>query len=292
MRLQNILITSIEKKEGIEFLDLDLDNPNTSTEKYFVFPLYNDYYFVEKSCLYVEVKALSERCSRKIFMTATPIKSDLVDFYLLYLLTDNVDSIEVRKIVSVHEALPKLSEMIINNLTLNQIKALNYYTHEDIVVKYIYNLYLIKRDSLIGDFKEKINALINETIDDNKIDFSALKEMMTNATRVQFQDTFSLRNSEGELVEINSLSDLVSSDDGVKKWQNMYQQIGIRSTRHQTFKLNDENLSLLKEVQRDKYRNLPTWSRRNGITVYIHQMDNFFDQIIVEKLNEKKEFVM
>ncbi|MDX9692303.1 MAG: helicase-related protein, partial [Acholeplasmataceae bacterium] len=106
--------------------------------------------------------------------------------------------------------------------------------------------------------------------------------------RVQFQDTFAIRDDQGKLIEISSLSDLVSSDEGVKKWQNMYQQIGIRSTRHQTFKLSDEYLELLKEVQRDKYRNLPVWSRRNGIIVYIHQMDNFFDQIIVDKLNEKK----
>ena len=67
----------------------------------------------------------------------------------------------------------------------------------------------------------------------------------------------------------------------------MYSQIGIRSTRHQTFKLDDTHLKLIKSIQRDKYSNLPIWSRRNGTIVYIHKKDNYFDIIVKEKLEQK-----
>ena len=56
------------------------------------YELFDDYYFIKKSSLYKKLKALADNANRKIFLTATPIKSDMVDFYLLTLLASNKDS--------------------------------------------------------------------------------------------------------------------------------------------------------------------------------------------------------
>ena len=56
------------------------------------YELFDDYYFIPKSSLYKKLKALADKSNRKIFLTATPIKSDMVDFYLLTLLASNKDS--------------------------------------------------------------------------------------------------------------------------------------------------------------------------------------------------------
>ena len=45
-----------------------------------------DRYLVRRSCLYAKLLALANHAQQKMFMTATPIKSDMIDFYLLNLL--------------------------------------------------------------------------------------------------------------------------------------------------------------------------------------------------------------
>ena len=56
------------------------------------YELFDDYYFIRKSSLYKKLKSLADKANRKIFLTATPIKSDMVDFYLLTLLASNKDA--------------------------------------------------------------------------------------------------------------------------------------------------------------------------------------------------------
>ena len=56
------------------------------------YELFDDYYFIKKSSLYKKLSGLADKASRKIFLTATPIKSDMVDFYLLTLLASNKNS--------------------------------------------------------------------------------------------------------------------------------------------------------------------------------------------------------
>ncbi|MBO7149318.1 MAG: DEAD/DEAH box helicase family protein [Clostridia bacterium] len=56
------------------------------------FELFDDYYFIKKESLFKKLKDLADKANRKIFLTATPIKSDMVDFYLLSLLASNKDS--------------------------------------------------------------------------------------------------------------------------------------------------------------------------------------------------------
>ncbi|MBE7080294.1 MAG: hypothetical protein E7371_03545 [Clostridiales bacterium] len=56
------------------------------------YELFDDYYFIKKSSLYKKLKDLADKANRKIFLTATPIKSDMVDFYLLTLLASNKDA--------------------------------------------------------------------------------------------------------------------------------------------------------------------------------------------------------
>lgn len=56
------------------------------------YELFDDYYFIEKTSLYKKLKDLADKAKRKIFLTATPIKSDMVDFYLLTLLACNKDA--------------------------------------------------------------------------------------------------------------------------------------------------------------------------------------------------------
>lgn len=69
--------------------------PSTEYNRY---ELFDDYYFVPKECLYKKLKELADKADRKIFLTATPIKSDMVDFYLLTLLASNKDADSYRSI--------------------------------------------------------------------------------------------------------------------------------------------------------------------------------------------------
>ena len=62
------------------------------------YELFDDYYFIKKSSLYKKLKGLADKANRKIFLTATPIKSDMVDFYLLTLLASNKDSEAYKKV--------------------------------------------------------------------------------------------------------------------------------------------------------------------------------------------------
>lgn len=62
------------------------------------YELFDDYYFIKKSSLYKKLKNLADKANRKIFLTATPIKSDMVDFYLLTLLASNKDAEAYRTI--------------------------------------------------------------------------------------------------------------------------------------------------------------------------------------------------
>ena len=278
------------QKDGIEFSDLDLATVKNSAN-YYVFPLYDDYYFVEKDCMYLKVKALAERSYRKIFMTATPIKSDMIDFYLLYLLADNSDTntyARIRKIATGND-ISAIAALLINNMSSTQKRAMNYCTYEEAVLKYIYQYYKSYQGTLTGTFNDKIKEVIVKTISEKTIDSAIVEEICINRTRIQFQQTFTIKNAEtNEEMEINSIANLVSSDEGIEQWQNMYSQIGIRSTRHQTFRLDDEHLELIKPIQRDKYRNLPIWSRRNGTIIYIHKKDNYFDLVVKERLDQKK----
>lgn len=276
--------------EGKEFSDIDLSSSNKDSLKYNVFPLYNDYYFLRKDSLFVELKALAERSYRKIFMTATPIKADMVDFYLLFLLTDNnqqFSSIRNRKLIS-SQNVRKISKLLLENISDNHKKALNYKTNEDIVYGYIYSYYLENQNKMKGFFIDKINYSVNMILEEGKIDLNILKSLSFNRVRKQFQDLFTFKDVNNNDVEIHTISDLVSSNKGIEQWQNVYSQIGIRSTRHQTFKLDDHNLDKIKPNFREKYKNLPLWSRRNGTIIYTYKRDHFFDQVIRSKLEEKR----
>jgi len=80
------------------------------SKEYDRFELFDDYYFIKKSSLYKKLKTLSDKASRKIFLTATPIKSDMVDFYLLTLLASNKDADAYKRVsINLDQAYP-LSE--------------------------------------------------------------------------------------------------------------------------------------------------------------------------------------
>jgi len=53
-----------------------------------------DQYLVKRSCLYSKLLTLSNHAQQKMFMTATPIKSDMIDFYLLNLLCGRDDHLD------------------------------------------------------------------------------------------------------------------------------------------------------------------------------------------------------
>lgn len=63
-----------------------------SSKLYNRYELFDDYYFIDKNSLYKKLKNLADKANRKIFLTATPIKSDMIDFYLLTLIASNKDS--------------------------------------------------------------------------------------------------------------------------------------------------------------------------------------------------------
>ncbi len=82
-----------------------------SSDKYNRYELFDDYYFIRKESLYKKLKSLADKANRKIFLTATPIKSDMVDFYLLTLLASNKDADVYRKISENLEiAFPSIDE--------------------------------------------------------------------------------------------------------------------------------------------------------------------------------------
>ena len=76
-------VSSFHKGDGYQ------QYPSSDYNRY---ELFDDYYFIKKSSLYKKLKSLADKANRKIFLTATPIKSDMVDFYLLTLLASNKDS--------------------------------------------------------------------------------------------------------------------------------------------------------------------------------------------------------
>ncbi len=73
----------------------ETDYPSCDFNRY---ELFDDYYFIKKKSLYKKLKALADKALRKIFLTATPIKSDMVDFYLLTLIASNKDANAYSKI--------------------------------------------------------------------------------------------------------------------------------------------------------------------------------------------------
>lgn len=82
------------------------------SDQYNRYELFDDYYFIKKSSLYKKLKSLADKANRKIFLTATPIKSDMVDFYLLTLLASNVDSDSYKKIsLSLQNAFPQKKDL-------------------------------------------------------------------------------------------------------------------------------------------------------------------------------------
>ena len=85
------------KMERSQFHNVNGYNQYPSSE-YNRYELFDDYYFIKKSSLYKKLKNLADKASRKIFLTATPIKSDMVDFYLLTLLASNKDAESYRQI--------------------------------------------------------------------------------------------------------------------------------------------------------------------------------------------------
>lgn len=89
----------VESKVSREQFHRDLKTREAYSSKYYDrFELFDDYYFVSKSKLYKKLKSLADKANRKIFLTATPIKSDMVDFYLLTLLASNKDSDAYKKL--------------------------------------------------------------------------------------------------------------------------------------------------------------------------------------------------
>ena len=267
-----------------EFNDLELNGESGPGLKYNVFPLFGNYYFVDKDCLYVKLKELADRSFRKIFMTATPIKSDMIDFYLLYLLADNQDASTYRKIRTLisEDKVSKIAELLLSKLAYNQLRSLNYMNHQDLVVRYIYNVYKQEKDK--SGFDDRIMKIVDNAIKTRVVNSDALDAACVNEARTKFQDLFTI---DGQ--EIQTISELVASEKGIMQWQNMYSQLGIRSTRHQTFKLDETNIGKIIPAHRIKYQNLPLWSRRNGTVIYIYRNDNFFDTLVRNKLREKQE---
>lgn len=273
---------------------------------YFVFPLFDDYYFINKESMYPKVSALANRAYRKIFMTATPIKSDMIDFYLLKLLTESKDSYAlIRKVLAELDdsTIEYLVDIVIRESKNDFRKyALNYYTYEDIIIKYIFLFkekfinskefvsYMKKKNcsqvKLESIYKEAINFIVEESFFDEKL----FDEVCFNKSRVEFEDKYKKVDENGKEKVIKSIGELVKDPDGVVTWKKMYQGMGIRSTRHQTFCLDDNHIKYISKSLGNKvssYQNLPLWSKRNCIVYFIKRGDKIFD-IVVGNMLEKR----
>lgn len=261
--------------------------------QYNVFPLFDDYYFVRKDCLYVKLKSLADRSYRKIFMTATPIKSEMVDFYLLKMLADNADAAalsRIRKIIT-DEQVQKIQSKLIGKLSDNFKKSINFVSKEDLVLRYIHLvLDNMDPDQTGGTVESRIGLIIADLCEErlDNVDLYLLHRACVNKARKEFEDTFTDTDASGNENKIQTISELVNSEKGIKAWQSMYSQLGIRSTRHQTYRLDEEHKDLLSESQRERYDNLPEWSQRNGTLIHIYLRDNAFDFMVRDMIKERR----
>ena len=107
------------------------------------YELFDDYYFIKKSSLYKKLKTLADKANRKIFLTATPIKSDMVDFYLLTLLASNKDSEAYKKVGDEllrryprsQEREEKLENLYQSFQDYISVAAYNFCNHNDVYLK-------------------------------------------------------------------------------------------------------------------------------------------------------------
>ncbi len=279
---------------------------------YFVFPLFDDYYFINKDSMYPKVSALANRAYRKIFMTATPIKSDMIDFYLLKLLTESKDSYAL-----IRKALYNLDDSMISELVDIIIRegkpdyrkyALNFYTYEDIIIKYVFLFkekfanhkdfisYMKKNDYNQVKLEAIYEAAINFIREERFFNEELFDEVCFNKSRDEFEDKYKKVDKNGKEKIIKSIGELVKDPEGVVTWKKMYQGMGIRSTRHQTYCLDDKHTSYISKSLGNKvssYQNLPLWSKRNGIVYFIKRNDKIFDIVVgnmlMDRINKHKQ---
>ena len=314
-------------------------------EVYDRYELFDDYYFIPKDSLYKKLKALADKAARKIFLTATPIKSDMVDFYLLTLLASNKDSEDYRRIseklhdgsgrfanqrgpeqkihdiyntlLSCIEYDDEVSNYFKNNsneffrlesrdttaaqnenrpiryiypyfnneylrdhvnsktaITEYLLSQINYLTVEEIVMELILAYQAeIQENVNIGEVVDRVVTLLGQapSMLQVRVIFRAL---LNNTVRIRFEEDFT--NTDGKAIK--RIRDLMTLEDGPRRWHKTYRKYGIRHTRHQTYNLSKcDKLECLSQNRIDRYRNLPLWPRREGIVFYLNRDDVFFD---------------
>ncbi len=319
------------------------------SKKYDRYELFDDYYFIEKQGLYKKLKSLADKANRKIFLTATPIKSDMIDFYLLTLIASNKDSDTYRMLRGELKKIPKAEER--NRLILELYEALvaclnagdvvgyfcdnrQHFWEETVKAstgqsaanrkkryKYPYfgNTYLIQnatspdriKDYLINYVRymsmeeialELIIAYMAECTDisrsavgiryiidalctllnGGKSDLQTrvvFRSLLNNTVKMRFEEDFSPKENGGK--PIRRIRELLALENGPRLWNKAYQKYGIRHTRHQTYDLSGcKDFDKIRADKVERYRNLPTWPRRDGRVIFLLRDDIFFDNFL------------
>ena len=331
------------------------------SSEYNRYELFDDYYFIKKSSLYKKLKSLADKASRKIFLTATPIKSDMVDFYLLTLLASNKDADAYKKISEslrvgegnfaknddVEAAVDRIYQLFtlccdstspedfckdssrylkeeerqneadansanrvircvypyFNNEYLRQYDTspdavreylnshIAYMSVEEIVMELIvaYNAETKSNDSVTATLN-KLEKLLSDAPRElqTRVVFRAI---LNNTIKLRFEEDFKKLDEKGQLVPIKRISELLKTEDGPKTWHRTYRKYGIRHTRHQTYNLTEcEDLDKLNKAKVERFKNLPTWPRRDGKVIYLVRDDVFFDSYVDvhRNLSDKK----
>ena len=315
------------------------------SKEYDRFELFDDYYFIKKSSLYKKLKTLADKANRKIFLTATPIKSDMVDFYLLTLLASNKDADAYKRIgVGLDHAYPMSEnrEDAVANL-YNTFKSCVEYNaaknfcdrHSDFtkrertesdtdngrfVYPYFNNSFLLSHSDeksvkdyllsqisymsmeeimleLILAYNAENNAAVNGDMDIKKVmtdlcdllsypdnDYKTVslqtrvvfRSLFNNPLKTRFEEDFTQGGK-----PIKRIRDLLTLEDGARKWNQTYHRYGIRHTRHQTYNLSGcAQLNKLSQNRIERYRNLPLWPKRDGKVIYLVRDDVFFDCLL------------
>lgn len=281
------------------------------------YELFDDYHFIKKSSLFKKLKSLADKANRKIFLTATPIKSDMVDFYLLTLIASNKDSDAYKK---TSEALERdyayndeLKEEAITELynsfkTCVEATSAEYFkVHSNVFFALAYETENEKGSNLIKSSRCKYpyfnNAYLRQHVNDEKLIREYLLSQMSYLTMEEIVIELILAyNAERETrldsvkETISALNDLFMIDEG----SSLQTRVVFRSLLNNVIRIrfeedftkdNGEPIKRIRELLEleDGPRRWHKTYRKYGIRHTRHQTYNLSDCQNLSKLNKNKQ---
>lgn len=278
------------------------------------YELFDDYYFIKKSSLYKKLKGLADKANRKIFLTATPIKSDMVDFYLLTLLASNKDSEAYKKISNnLEHAFPKNKdrEDAIDGL-YQSFKACAEFSSAEQFCKYAKTVFLVLEKDENGNELEgryKYPYFNNHYLRENLGKPEVIKKYLLSHISYMSMEEIVLElilaynaenkdNIKGEL-DVRKIIDELNELLGDDRRYDLQTRVMFRTILNNTIKMRfeedftNENGKPIKRIRElleldDGPRKWNKTYRKYGIRHTRHQTYNLGDCPNIEKLNKNK----